>query len=262
MPVDGSGPRIFVDGAVEATPRVAHSHYGGGHFTARPQKLTVGESAVDRRDPVDLGNQGRRVIAVRSAERQAAGERIPAIEEPVDSLADKGDILYGQKGFSHRQEAVALEAQELVRRQLRSDGSRLFHRGLVYADLACVSPMSDDLGAEGRQGATQGACWPFIAPPNRVHANCTSKGVARLTSTEHGAETLGGQRHGICHRCGWTGIVGVVRRRERKDLKSGHSYGRLCNDCVMDVRRAQPQRRDLHGTKLVIAGPERHRRVA
>jgi hypothetical protein len=48
-------------------------------------------------------------------------------------------------------------------------------------------------------------------------------------------------RHGTCHRCGWSGAVVKIGRPERTLLKSGHSYGRLCGECIDDLVRTQSQ---------------------
>jgi hypothetical protein len=61
-----------------------------------------------------------------------------------------------------------------------------------------------------------------------------------MTYVLDGIETLRGQRQGVCHRCGWTGIVGEVRGHGRRLLKTGHRFGRLCQECVADICRAQP----------------------
>ena len=60
-----------------------------------------------------------------------------------------------------------------------------------------------------------------------------------MTYITDGIRELRGQRQGVCHRCGWTGIVGVVSRSLRKSMGTGRSYGRLCRDCVCDLDRAQ-----------------------
>jgi len=47
------------------------------------------------------------------------------------------------------------------------------------------------------------------------------------------------QRPGVCHRCGWKGTVGKLRRVDRKHLSpTGDSYGRLCAECLTDLFRA------------------------
>jgi hypothetical protein len=51
------------------------------------------------------------------------------------------------------------------------------------------------------------------------------------------------QRDGVCHRCGWRGLVLKVGRRERKSLGVDRSYGRLCRDCARDLliqHRSEP----------------------
>jgi hypothetical protein len=75
-----------------------------------------------------------------------------------------------------------------------------------------------------------------------------------------GIQELRGQRQGVCHRCGWAGIVGVVRGRDRRILKTGHRFGRLCQECVNDIVRAQPVFRSTHSVAAVKAG--RVRQVA
>jgi len=47
------------------------------------------------------------------------------------------------------------------------------------------------------------------------------------------------QRHGVCHRCGWSGSVTKVGRRDRSHLKSSQVYGRLCDECIDDLLRDQ-----------------------
>jgi hypothetical protein len=75
-----------------------------------------------------------------------------------------------------------------------------------------------------------------------------------------GIEELRGQRQGVCHRCGWPGIVGEVRHHDRRRLQSGHSYGRLCRECVNDLHRAQPVFRSTLTVTAAKAG--RSRQVA
>ena len=40
------------------------------------------------------------------------------------------------------------------------------------------------------------------------------------------------QRPGVCHRCGWAGQVSRVSRADRRQMKTGKEFGRLCPDCV------------------------------
>lgn len=37
---------------------------------------------------------------------------------------------------------------------------------------------------------------------------------------------------GVCHRCGWRGMVTSVSARNREALGTGREYGRLCEECV------------------------------
>jgi hypothetical protein len=60
-----------------------------------------------------------------------------------------------------------------------------------------------------------------------------------------------GQRPGVCHRCGWRGIVGTLHRRDREILGSGQHYGRLCQECVSDLLHAAPARQKVDGSRLV-----------
>jgi hypothetical protein len=69
-----------------------------------------------------------------------------------------------------------------------------------------------------------------------------------------GIQELRGRRHGVCHRCGWSGMVGVVRGRDRRILKTGHRFGRLCQECVNDIIRAQPVFQSTHSVAAVKAG--------
>jgi hypothetical protein len=75
-----------------------------------------------------------------------------------------------------------------------------------------------------------------------------------------GIQELRGQRQGVCHRCGWPGVVGAVRGRDRRILKTGHRFGRLCQECVNDIVRAQPVFRSTYSVSAVKAG--RTRQVA
>ena len=75
-----------------------------------------------------------------------------------------------------------------------------------------------------------------------------------MTYVSEGIGELRGQRQGVCHRCGWTGLVGEVRGRNRRILKTGHRFGRLCQECVNDVVRAQPVFRSTYSIAAVKAG--------
>jgi hypothetical protein len=69
-----------------------------------------------------------------------------------------------------------------------------------------------------------------------------------------GIQELRGRRQGVCHRCGWPGIVGEVRGRDRRILKTGRGFGRLCPECVNDIVRAQPVFRSTYSVAAVKAG--------
>ena len=43
----------------------------------------------------------------------------------------------------------------------------------------------------------------------------------------------------VCHRCGWAGAIGKVRRHDRKVLKVGRPYRWLCQECTDDLLRVQ-----------------------
>jgi hypothetical protein len=75
-----------------------------------------------------------------------------------------------------------------------------------------------------------------------------------------GIEELRGQRQGVCHRCGWTGMVGEVHGHDRRSLRTGHRFGRLCQECVIDIRQAQPVFRSTYSIAAVKAA--RIRQVA
>jgi hypothetical protein len=42
-------------------------------------------------------------------------------------------------------------------------------------------------------------------------------------------------RFGVCHRCGWSGLVGKVGRRDSGRITSGAANGRLCHECATDL---------------------------
>jgi hypothetical protein len=67
-----------------------------------------------------------------------------------------------------------------------------------------------------------------------------------MTLISNGIEELRGQRPGVCHRCGWSGMVGAVHGRDRKILKTGYRYSRLCQECVIDIVHALPEFRPTH----------------
>jgi len=46
-------------------------------------------------------------------------------------------------------------------------------------------------------------------------------------------------RHGVCHRCGWSGSVTKVGRRLRAQFRTSQVYGRLCDECIQDLLRGE-----------------------
>jgi hypothetical protein len=49
-------------------------------------------------------------------------------------------------------------------------------------------------------------------------------------------------------------MVGEVRGRDRRTLKTGRRFGRLCLECVNDIVRAQPVFRSTYSVAAVKAG--------
>jgi hypothetical protein len=83
-----------------------------------------------------------------------------------------------------------------------------------------------------------------------------------VTFTGMGIVQLHGWRNGVCHRCGWRGRVGEVRRRDRKVLMCSREFGRLCHECTGDLLQLQSPRRGIYGFRRVILKAERTRQVA
>jgi hypothetical protein len=48
-------------------------------------------------------------------------------------------------------------------------------------------------------------------------------------------EKLRAPRSGVCHRCGWRGMVSRVVDRPRRFRTLAQGYGRLCIDCAADL---------------------------
>ena len=69
-------------------------------------------------------------------------------------------------------------------------------------------------------------------------------------------------RHGVCHRCGWTGPVAKVRRRDRRVLQTGSEFGRLCHECTDDLLHIRKASEPLRVTGQSQLKSGRHRRVA
>ncbi len=69
-------------------------------------------------------------------------------------------------------------------------------------------------------------------------------------------------RLGTCHRCGWAGATGKVRRRDRKVLKVGKEYRWLCQECTDDLLRVQESTRSAPAAGAGRPKQARPRRVA
>jgi hypothetical protein len=59
------------------------------------------------------------------------------------------------------------------------------------------------------------------------------------------------RRTGVCHRCGWRGYVGKVRRRDSRCIQSGNANGRLYDECAAAL---------LHG-EAAVSNPDESRHV-
>ena len=47
-----------------------------------------------------------------------------------------------------------------------------------------------------------------------------------------GSGQLRRHRPGVCHRCGWRGLVSKLTRADRRRLKIGRTFGRICDECA------------------------------
>jgi hypothetical protein len=61
-----------------------------------------------------------------------------------------------------------------------------------------------------------------------------------VTNSGNDTRRLFKRRHGVCHRCGWSGLVGQVDRRDRGRVTSGGAYRRLCSECAADILHGPP----------------------
>lgn len=75
----------------------------------------------------------------------------------------------------------------------------------------------------------------------RARSNCLKYGDERADETlvrvlsENRHEGSGRDRPhraGVCHRCGWSGSVCRVARADRRRMKNGRAFGRLCDPCI------------------------------
>jgi len=58
---------------------------------------------------------------------------------------------------------------------------------------------------------------------------------AKFVSSQEGSGRIRKRRPGVCHRCGWAGSVSKIGRADRRRMKTGRAFGRLCDDCVDDL---------------------------
>ncbi len=87
-------------------------------------------------------------------------------------------------------------------------------------------------------------------------------GETRDMNQGDGTGRLHKQRQGVCHRCGWSGPVAKVGRGDRKRLKIGRSYGRLCSECTDDLIRSQSTSPRAQGAGRAKSKAVRDRNVA
>ena len=125
--------------------------------------------------------------------------------------------------------------------------------------LAGLMPL-DPLGEPWARRATVSV----LARPSRYdsygvqgdHADTTFMSELEQTGRPHK------QRPGVCHRCGWTGPVSKVGRVDRKRLKAGKSFGRLCDECIDDLLRQQSAGEGTQAHRKARLKVLRHRDVA
>jgi hypothetical protein len=73
--------------------------------------------------------------------------------------------------------------------------------------------------------------------------------------------TVRGARDGVCHRCGWRGVVGKVRWRDRRQAAAPVPFSRLCQECADELLHGQTDvvRKDKPAARLRSFG---HKDVA
>jgi hypothetical protein len=62
---------------------------------------------------------------------------------------------------------------------------------------------------------------------------------------------------GACHRCGWRGPVSRVSAADRKSFGTGRAYGRLCTECIGELRAGRPPRQDTGARRQTDGGDRR-----
>jgi hypothetical protein len=88
------------------------------------------------------------------------------------------------------------------------------------------------------------------------------QGGCQVIDIEQNPEMVHQWRQGVCHRCGWRGSVGKIRRRYRRQLKPLVDFGRLCDDCVTTVLNGQSVTPHPYWAHRAEPKPDRRRQVA
>jgi len=63
------------------------------------------------------------------------------------------------------------------------------------------------------------------------------------------------RRPGVCHRCGWRGLVSRVGWADGRRMKTGRAFGRLCDECYAFLLGTRPSGDDH------VSGKERISRL-
>jgi hypothetical protein len=81
--------------------------------------------------------------------------------------------------------------------------------------------------------------------------------------THFGIDRTARRRHGVCHRCGWSGPATKVQAATRIFQRSLRGYGRLCVECRVGLLHQHLPLLPSHRTRRAVE-PEtkRHRHVA
>jgi hypothetical protein len=83
--------------------------------------------------------------------------------------------------------------------------------------------------------------------------------VGRPMAMSHGNDrkTPSPELQGACHRCGWRGMVSKLSGPDRKTLGTGRAYGRLCPECIDELRTGRPPRQDTGARRQTDGGDSR-----
>jgi hypothetical protein len=69
-------------------------------------------------------------------------------------------------------------------------------------------------------------------------------------------------RPGVCHRCGWKGMVTKISRSARQAMEEERPVRRLCHECASDLVRADSETADPTATRVVDLKSTRRQHVA